>query len=229
MGSNILCASRNGRGAGRMGRRPLGVVGLLGTGELDAKLAEAVVVEAEEGLVGARRVVQVGLGGSATEDERSALGRDAPLGALLVPGETALAAVDELKRAGLEGGRDRGEGGVSGVGERHVVAGRVAERRVDGAVEGPGHQQEGLGHLTRRAVRDAAVARDIVVGNLAALKRCERGGGRRRARQPTSRPMYSVASFSRASEGSERPKVNGAALAPVADHVLKTMPVSASL
>lgn len=159
-----------------MGSCPLGVVGLLGTRELNAKLAEAVVVEAEEGLVGARRVVQVGLGGSTTEDERSALGRDAPLGALLVPGETALAAVDELERAGLEGGRDRGEGGVSGVGERHVVAGRVAERRVDGAVEGPGHQQEGLGHLTRRAVRDTAVTRDIVVGNLAALPRCERGG-----------------------------------------------------
>lgn len=216
-----------------MGSRPLGVVGLLGAGELNAKLAEAVVVEAEEGLVGARRVVQVGLGGSTTKDERAALGRDAPLGALLVPGETALAAVDELKRAGLEGGRDRGEGGVSGVGERHVVAGRVAERRVDGAVEGPGHQQEGLGHLTRRAVRDTAVARDIVVGNLAALTRCERGagegGGGKAWGKPTSRPMYSVASFSRASEGSERPKVNGAALAPVADHVLKTMPVSASL
>lgn len=214
-----------------MGRRPLGVVGLLGTVELNAKLAEAVVVEAEKGLVGARRVVQVSLGGSTTDDERSALGRDAPLGALLVPGEAPLAAVDELKRASLEGRRDRGEGGISGVGEGHVVTGRVAERRVDGAVEGPGHQQEGLGHLTRRAVRDTAVTRDIVVGNLAALPRRERGGGREgKARwQPTSRPMYSVASFSRASEGSERPKVKGAALAPVADHVLKTIPVSASL
>lgn len=132
-------------------------------------MAIAVVVEAEEGLVGARRVVEVRLGNSTAENKVAALGRNASSASTLVPRETALAPVDKLKLAGGEARRDRRHSCIAGIWDGHVVTGRVAKRSVDGSVEWPSHQQESLGHLAGLAMRQATVAGDGIVGDWAAL------------------------------------------------------------
>jgi len=127
-------------------------------------------VEAKEGLVGARRVPQVGLSGDIAQNEVPGLGGNTSDGTALVPRQAVLAAVDELERAGLEGGRDLRQGGIAGVGEGHVVARGVAERGVDSPVEWPCHEQESLGHLSGQAVGETAVAGHGIVGDLATLR-----------------------------------------------------------
>ena len=127
-------------------------------------------MEAEERLVGAGRILQVRLGGGTAQNEVSALGRDAADAAALVPRKATLATIDQLKLTSLEGGRYLSQGGIAGIWKRHVVAGRVAEGSIDGPVEGPGHEEQGLGHLSGLAMGETAVAGHGIVCDLAALQ-----------------------------------------------------------
>lgn len=153
-------SASTGRGRRRRLGRQLRVVRVSsrsGVRKRGAILPKQAAVVRDGDLVGAARVAGRLVGGGAAQDRGTRARRDTALGAVLVPDEAVLAAVDDLEGRVVDRRRQGREGRVAGVARRLRVPRGEAERGEDLVSDGPCHQEQRRYHLARLAVGQAAV------------------------------------------------------------------------